>query len=133
MNRLALQIVPKSEAIMVDGLPISSGYHIDYFDLVSSAIEEGDYFILTCSCGDAGCAGLFTPIKIQHTPDTIIWHIAEPEPERTFVFFKPEYVAEVRRALGEAVRLNPTLPEDEKLGPYGIYQDDFEKLLNLIR
>jgi hypothetical protein len=133
MNQLLLQVIPKSETILIDGAPISTGFHIDYFDLASSARENGDYFILTCGCGDAGCAGLFEPIKVTHTSDTIAWHITEPEPKRDYIFRKPEYVAEVRRALEDAIKINPTLPEDEKLGPYGLYQEDLENLLNLLK
>src|SRR5690606_5124795 len=123
MNHLQLQVIPKSEAILVDGLPISTGFYIDYFDLTSSAREGGDYFILTCGCGDAGCAGLFEPIKVAHTADTISWHITEPEPKRGYTFRRVEYVAEIRRALEDAIRINQTLPDDEKLGPYGLHQE----------
>ena len=130
MNQLRIQIAPQDETLLVDEIVILTDFCIDYKALVRSAREEGDYFILTCSCGDAGCAGLFAPIQVRHHAESIAWHITEPEPMRDFVFSKVQYVAEIRKALEKTIQINATLPEDEQLGPHGIYQENLEALLN---
>jgi hypothetical protein len=62
--------------ISIDGQVISSGYCIDMVQLVESFCGSGDYFILTCSCGEPGCAGLFIPFHVEHLGGGIIrWHI----------------------------------------------------------
>ena len=66
---------------------------------------------------------------MQQTTGTVTWRIFNPKPERTFGFPKAEYLTEVRRGLAEAVKLNATLPEDEKLVPYGTSQEQLEEML----
>jgi hypothetical protein len=82
---------PRSNAwrhgIYIDGQCISSGYCIDMRALVESFEAPGDYFFLTCSCGEPGCAGLSIPFHVAHLGDGIIhWQIEQPEPEREFYF-----------------------------------------------
>jgi len=130
MNQLRIQIAPQDETVLIDETVIWTDFCIDYKSLVRSAHEQGDYFIFTCGCGDAGCAGLFAPIQVKHDAESITWHITEPEPMREFAFSKVQYIAEIRKALEKAIQINTTLPEDEQVGPYGICQEDLEGLLN---
>ena len=94
INTIQLQAIQHKgetvEEILVDGEVVNSGLTIDFYSLVSSAQGWGDFFILTCSCGEASCIGLSEDdkIKVTHTDSTIKWHITEPKPERTFVFEK---------------------------------------------
>jgi hypothetical protein len=133
MNRLELEILPEAQTILVDGTPISTGYHINYFDLVPSAVEDGDYWLFACSCGDGGCAGLKRRTEVRHTSGTVTWRVFDPGPERTFVFPKAAYLAEVRRGLAEAVKLNATLPVDGNLLPYGTCHAQLEELMNMLK
>lgn len=82
---------PRSNAwrheILIDGQSVSSGYCIDMRSVVESFFTPGDYYILTCSCGEPGCAGLFEPFHVAHLGDGIIhWHFVHPEPEREAYF-----------------------------------------------
>ena len=129
MNRLELEILPEAQTILMDGTPKSAGYHINDFDLVPSAVEDGDYWLFACSYDDGGCAGLKRRIEVQQTTGTVTWRICDPGPERTFVFPKAEYLAEVRRGFAEAVKPNATLPEDEKLVPCRTSQEQLEEML----
>lgn len=55
--------------------------------VVESFFTPGDYYLLTCSCGEPGCAGLFEPFHVAHLGDGIIhWHFVQPEPEREAYF-----------------------------------------------
>lgn len=50
--------------------------------VVESFFTPGDYYLLTCSCGEPGCAGLSEPFHVAHLEDGIIyWHFVQPEPE----------------------------------------------------
>ena len=70
---------------------INEGWSIDWVDLVKSAIEPGEYFILTCSCGFPDCARLYEPIRVTHDNGVITWQILKPDPKRKFEFSQCEY------------------------------------------
>jgi hypothetical protein len=72
-------------------------------------------------------------IEVRHTSETVTWRIFDPGPERTFVFPKAESLAEVRRGLAEAVKLNATLPEDGNLLPYGTCQEQLVELMEMLK
>mgnify|MGYP003972694647 FL=1 len=101
INTIQLQAIQHKgetvEEILVDGEVVNSGLTIDFYSLVSSAQGWGDFFILTCSCGEASCIGLSEDDKIKgtQTDSTIKWHITEPKPERTFVFEKKQYISAI--------------------------------------
>ena len=38
---------------------------VDVIELAKSLNCDGEYFIVTCACGDAGCAGIQEGISIQ--------------------------------------------------------------------
>lgn len=65
---------------------------------------------------------------VRHSAVSVSWHVVEPGPETTFLFARSAYVAAIRGAMEEVVRLNSTLPDGQKLGPYGTPKDDFEDL-----
>jgi len=82
---------PRSKAwtheLYLDGQCLSAGYCIDLAALLRSFEAAGEHFILTCSCGEPGCAGLFVPFQVVHHDDKLIhWRIEQPEPEREFYF-----------------------------------------------
>jgi hypothetical protein len=132
MSRLELEILPEAQTILVDSTPISTGYHINDFELVPSAVEDGESFLFACSYDDGGCAGLKRRIEVQQTTGTVTWRIFDTGPERTFVFPKAEYLTEVSRGLAEAVKPNATLPEDGKLVPCGTSQEQLEELMEML-
>jgi hypothetical protein len=59
----------------------------------------------------------------------VTWRIFDPKPERAFVFPNAENLAEVSRGFVEAVKLNATLPKDEKLVPCRTSQEQLEEML----
>jgi hypothetical protein len=63
--------------VFVDGQPLvayeSEGLAIDIDQLIKSMQHPGEYFIVTCTCGDAGCGGVFEGIGVVHEPGVIRW------------------------------------------------------------
>ena len=53
-------------------------YGIDARALNSSIKNNGDYFIITCHCGDHGCAGIEKGIKVKIDTEYVYWDIYEP-------------------------------------------------------
>ena len=109
MNELSLDLaVSKEDAkgvdvvceARVDGVSIANPrrYSIALSHLRASADAPGSYFLITCSCGDAGCAGIELPVEVTHTPGFINWEILEPRPERLFSFEEHAYRATIGAA-----------------------------------
>jgi hypothetical protein len=75
------------------------------FALLPSAEYDGSFEILTCTCGNAGCAGLFHPIQVAHHDGAVHWEITEPEPPRHLTFDERAYAEEISRLVDEGKRL----------------------------
>jgi hypothetical protein len=81
LNKFKFQIVP---VYSKRGSYFQSKIWIDdevFFDdtvvhlgrLVESMYQSGRYFLMTCSCGEAGCAGFFHEIRVKTKQDTVVW------------------------------------------------------------
>ncbi|MHB9022678.1 MAG: hypothetical protein ACYC7E_00675 [Armatimonadota bacterium] len=114
------------EELIVDGTVLNDEYAIDYVELVTSCFKPGEYYILTCSCGEPGCAGLFSPIKVIHEADNICWEIAEPTPSIRYIFERQQYIVSIQSALEYALSQVPLIQHGQSfpLGPlgFGAYQ-----------
>lgn len=91
---------------LVDGEPLTRAEdeEIDLpFAFLPSVERDGDYFFVTCSCGDAGCAGYMEPTAVTHDGGLIYWKGTWPAWE--FVFDERSYAAEVRRIIDEGREL----------------------------
>jgi len=149
-NILQIRLTPNkdkySEEVVVDGEIINNDYSINYSLLVKSAQEGGDFFILTCSCGDEGCAGLWEgdEFKVTHTDSTIKWHITKPEPERVFTFDKKQYITAIADLFNEAnkVKSGGDFDEDNvfkkfNIGPFlytkEMFIEDLETIQSLAK
>jgi hypothetical protein len=109
-NRLDLRFTPRMvmgsiylviEAY-VDGEPLVDfdEYSIDVpLGLLPSSERSGYWYIVTCTCGDPGCAGIFAGVEVRHREGRITWRIPEPGPMRDFVFDADQYRAEVQRLI----------------------------------
>lgn len=61
---------------------------ISVSELLASSKGSGEYWILTCSCGEPGCAGVIHPIRITHAGPSVVWEEAAmdlPAPRRFVV------------------------------------------------
>ena len=50
----------------------------DLAEFYKSLKDEGQYFVLTCWCGDPPCAGINIPINVKYKNEKIIWEVKEP-------------------------------------------------------
>lgn len=74
-------------------------YATDLHALLASTETSGELFILTCWCGEPGCAGLKQGIHVSRDSTVVKWHLLEPQPERWFNFARPEYDATIQKTL----------------------------------
>ena len=115
MNQLTLRLKPHRQdeqteylvvEISVDGniLTDFDDFATDLPELIRSSERDGNYFILTCWCGDAGCAGLRHGISVHHGRGNIFWQLVEPEPKRRFVFTRTAYEQAIRECIKQGKR-----------------------------
>lgn len=75
---------------------IDSSHIIDGYYLAKSAFT-GEYWIATCGCGNAGCAGIDAGIKVKVRKHTVEWRIPRNDGysfDKTFYSFKKsDYLA----------------------------------------
>jgi hypothetical protein len=74
---------------------------VDLFELAQSLDQEGEYFIITCWCGNPGCAGIHRGIDIYYNDGKVFWVIYEPAPARTLVFDEQAYRKSVNIGLAD--------------------------------
>jgi hypothetical protein len=109
MNTLELRLVPHSESaadfllaeVWIDGdTPLANyrEYAVDRDELRRSVGSTGDFWILTCWCGDPGCAGIDQAVKVVQEADVVHWYIEEPPPARHLMFSRGQYEAAIRDA-----------------------------------
>ncbi|MCB0078862.1 MAG: hypothetical protein KDD73_15730 [Anaerolineales bacterium] len=131
--------------VRIDGRPLLDFLHfglaVSLIALQRSAAQTGDYFIVTCRCGDAGCAGIRQGIALVHQRDRISWRydtlvpdpVTQPDllrqtasgqtewvvrgiklPTRTFIFDRSAYQAAIVQAIrrgAELVRYHSLSPD----------------------
>lgn len=108
---------------------------VDLKQLKESALSSGAYDLLTCGCGEPGCAGFFEPIFVQHVGDCIHWECntryypivskdenAEPSILR-YAFDHAQYAQEIRTTF-EWLRRHP---HRDSLGPHGFDASLFDE------
>ena len=57
----------------IDGQPFYT--YLDFSSFVDSTKSEGEFFLVTCSCGEPGCAGIFDGVLITHEGELIRWKV----------------------------------------------------------
>lgn len=112
--------------IQIDGKRFGEAC-VDLKQLKESAISSGAYDLLTCGCGEPGCAGFFEPIFVQHVGDCIHWEcntryypiVRKGEDIESSIlryeFDRTQYVQEIR-ATFDWLRRHP---HRDSLGPHG--------------
>ncbi len=67
-----------TQAIFINGKSLAPENPIDLIHLSKSCQLSGEFFIVTCGCGDAGCAGIDDGIRVTHLDDRIVWEVPDP-------------------------------------------------------
>lgn len=84
---------------VIDGTEYTNQF-LDYFGIVaSSTTEEAEFYLFTCSCGTAGCAGYHIPMQMKMTESTVTWKAEDKLSEvlgtDTLVFDRSAYLKAV--------------------------------------
>ena len=108
--------------VLIDEAPLADygNYATNLLSLVPSVDYDGDFFMVVCTCGDAGCAGIVNPITVTHQSGRVDWHVPEPEPVRDFSFDEDQYRVEIVRLVDEGTllasdgKLTDAIPENNQ-------------------
>ena len=102
--------------LRIDGKLFNRKHPLDLNALADSCKFTGEFDILTCGCGIAGCAGIFEGIHVVHGEDAIIWRVPKPlclpskKPPRKvtyteYLFDRNQYVEALRTGVERGKRL----------------------------
>ena len=129
--------------IQIDGKPFHKKHALDMEELALSCRFSGEFEILTCGCGNAGCAGIDEGIHVTHKDGTIHWKVRNPVswpgykdlPKNIayteYLFDKQQYVEAIRSSVEKAKEALRYAEEERKIvetGPHGFTTYDFESL-----
>jgi hypothetical protein len=81
LNKFKFQIVPVyskrgsyfQSKIWIDDEVFYDDTVVHLERLIDSMYQSGRYFLMTCECGVAGCAGFFHEIRVKTKQDTVVW------------------------------------------------------------
>ena len=131
------------KTMQIDGKPFHKKYALDMEELALSCRFSGEFEILTCGCGYAGCAGIDEGIHVTHQDGTILWKVRNPVswpgykdlPKNItfteYLFDKQQYVEAIRSSVEEvkqSLRYREEEHEIVETGPHGFTTYDFESL-----
>lgn len=140
-DELTPQVYLITQAVLINGENLAPENPIDLRQLAKSCQLSGEFYIVTCGCGDAGCAGIEDGIRVSHFPDRINWEVPEPisvgnltEKEyeqhlikrtvRQYTFEPASYLAAVQTGLREARYMLFGEQQPVECSPYGFDPDD---------
>jgi len=109
--------------LRVDGTRLGEGYVLDIRRLAEALTSEGEHFIFTCGCGDAGCVGIFEGVRSRISGDQVLMDGSLP---KGGVFSMALSASQARKAVAEAlVAVEPVASamagvEGYPIGPEGL-------------
>lgn len=126
-----------TQAVYINGENLAPNNPIDLAQLCKSCQLSGEFFIVTCGCGDPGCAGIDDGIRVTHLDDRVVWDAPTPmsyrdmtEEEvgaalenrtyRKFTFRPEAYLAAVQKGLREAKAMLFDECQPVECSPYGM-------------
>lgn len=65
--------------LRVDGTHLGEGYVLDIRRLAEALTLDGEHFIFTCGCGDAGCAGIHEGVRSRISGGQVLLDGALPK------------------------------------------------------
>lgn len=87
--------------IMVNGFDIGENYCIDDKELLKALTRSGEFYPLTCGCGEPGCAGIVEPVYCTKNGDLMLWLKKSPPPIQTFSLNSKNVLVELEAVLSE--------------------------------
>jgi hypothetical protein len=132
-----------TKTLTVDGKAFNEKFELDMEELANSCRFDGEFEILTCGCGVAGCAGIDEGIHVTHRNGNVYWKVRNPISYPTHkelpkninykehTFDKKQYVDAIRIGVSEGKSLLRRAEEKDEFvqtGPHGFTTYDFESL-----
>jgi hypothetical protein len=77
----------------------SSTLATDLLSLERSIHEDGEFFIVTCTCGHAGCAGIKEGIRVTRIDKNVHWVVRGVGETQTFYFDPKEYESAIEQGI----------------------------------
>ena len=110
--------------ITIDGEPLVDleryGLAIDYIELASTINEDGEFYIVTCTCRVAMCAGIKEGIRVFRDNKNIHWIIRWYwGPTRALAFEREAYAHAIEQGIREYKKLRTQHP-DVDVSPFGM-------------
>jgi hypothetical protein len=117
--------------VLVDDKPLAdfNHYSINLVRLIESQSKPGDYFLITCTCGDPGCADIWKGVKVWRDEVSIHWAIHSFRPTQVFRFEREAYAYAIERgmkSLRKWYEKYPELVNDNIHRALAIYFPDIE-------
>ena len=121
------------EELMIDGELINTENCVDLSELVNSIFDSGEFFILTCDCGEAGCTGLHKGILVKHVQHTICWTMIVHDNQKEFVFDRQQYKQTIQQFFKAADAIKEGVYMDFNIGPTTFGPAEFEACKNKLQ
>ncbi len=127
--------------LMIDGEPIPEKLPVDLRKVIRSVSEEGRFYLFTCGCGSAGCAGVEEGVSVTHGPGRVIWDYRLPQSTDGFgspaawviassrhrhLFDRQQVIDALRASLLEAEVMHA---DGARYSPYGFERSDITEML----
>lgn len=71
----------------------------DLLSLERSMHQDGEFFIVTCTCGFPGCAGIREGIRVTRTDNNVHWVVRGVGETQTFYFDPEEYESAIEQGI----------------------------------
>ena len=111
--------------LRVDGACLGEGYVLDIRRLAEALTSEGEHFIFTCGCGDAGCAGIFEGVRSRIFGDQVAIAGSLPKGGAFSVVLS---ASQARKAVAETlVAIGPVAKSLASEEGYSIGPDNFRE------
>jgi hypothetical protein len=78
---------------------------IDLHQLAATLRQDGEHFIITCSCGVPECAGIKVGVKVRSDAKCVHWTVRGVGPTKVFSFPREAYAAAVRLGIAQFKKL----------------------------
>ena len=70
-------------------------------ELRRSLKNDGEFFIITCTCGEPFCAGIRRGIQVHRDSKNVHWIVRDFGPTQTYTFELEAYLAAIEQGIGQ--------------------------------
>ena len=77
----------------------------DLLSLERSIHQDGEFFIVTCTCGVPGCAGIREGIRVTRSDNNVHWVVRGVGETQTFYFDPEEYESAIEEGIKQLQKM----------------------------